>query len=123
MKMARVLLIEDDELVRYSLVELLEEAGHTVMQRENGFQLLSFIEDNPVDVVITDIVMPEVDGMEVLTMLRKSHPSLPVIALSGGGRISGSDYLEMADAIGAKRTIHKPVQPDVLLQAVEELAA
>ncbi len=119
--MAKLLLIEDDELVRYALRELLLTAGHEVMTRENGSKLIEFLKGNPVDLVITDIVMPKVDGMEVLTMLRKQYPALPVIALSGGGRISGSDYLEMAKVIGAKRTIAKPVQPDVLLGAIAEL--
>ena len=121
--MAKVLLVEDDELVRYALTELLQEAGHQVFARENGFKLLEFLSDNAVDVVVTDIVMPEVDGMEVITLLRKKYPELPVIALSGGGRISGADYLQMAEMIGAKRTIPKPVKPDVLLDAVAELCA
>lgn len=121
--MAKVLLVEDDELVRYALSELLEEAGHQVFARENGFKIIEFIECNPVDIVITDIVMPEVDGIEVLTMMRKTFPELPVVALSGGGRISGADYLQMAEVIGAKRTIAKPVKPEVLLDTVAELCA
>lgn len=119
--MAKVLLVEDDELVRYSLTELLEEAGHQVFARENGFKIIEYVECNPVDIVLTDIVMPEVDGIEVLTAMRKSFPDLPVVAMSGGGRISGADYLQMAEMIGAKRTIPKPVKPDVLLDAVAEL--
>ena len=119
--MAKVLLVEDDELVRYALTELLEEAGHQVFVRENGRKLIEFIESNPVDIVITDIVMPEVDGIEVITIMRKTFPELPVIAFSGGGRISGDDYLQMAEVIGAKRTIAKPVKPEVLLDAVAEL--
>ena len=119
--MAKVLLVEDDELVRYALTELLEEAGHQVFVRENGYKIIEYVECNPVDIVLTDIVMPEVDGIEVLTAMRKSFPDLPVIALSGGGRISGADYLQMAEVIGAKRTIAKPVKPDVLLDAVAEL--
>ena len=121
--MAKVLLVEDDELVRYSLTELLEEAGHQVLARENGYKIIEFVESHPVDIVLTDIVMPEVDGMEVLTAMRKSFPDLPVVALSGGGRISGADYLQMAEVIGAKRTISKPVKPDVLLNTVAELCA
>ncbi len=121
--MAKVLLVEDDELVRYALSELLEEAGHRVLARENGVKIIEFIECNPVDIVITDIVMPEVDGIEVLTMMRQTFPELPVVALSGGGRISGADYLQMADVIGAKRTIAKPVKPEVLLDTVAALCA
>lgn len=121
--MAKILLVEDDELVRYSLTELLEESGHQVFARENGYKILEFVESHALDVVLTDIVMPEVDGIEVLTMMRKRFPDLPVIALSGGGRISGANYLQMAKAIGAKRTIPKPVKPDVLLDAVAELCA
>lgn len=73
------------------------------------------------DLVVTDMVMPEMDGVELILILRKTHPRLPVIAMSGGGRLGPDDYLKIARAGGAARILAKPFEIDQLLWMVREL--
>ena len=83
--MATVLVIEDDQEVREFLVAVLSRAGHTVSDACNGRDGVTMFRENPVQVVITDIIMPEKDGIETILDLRREHPQLKVIAISGGG--------------------------------------
>ena len=116
--MATLLLIDDDDLVRFSLNELLTDAGHQVVEMSSGLGCEKYLETQLIDCVITDIVMPDKDGIEVLLSVKQTFPHMPVIVLSGGGRISGGEYLVMADALGADAVVDKPVMPDVLLETV-----
>lgn len=121
--MARILLIEDDELVRRMLYLLLTRAGHEVVEAENGERGVALQLADPADLVLTDIIMPERDGIEALMDLRRRKLGVPVIAMSGGGRVSATDYLVAAGKLGAVATLTKPVDPKVLLETVDRALA
>jgi DNA-binding response OmpR family regulator len=119
--MARILLIEDNARLRTMLAEHLALAGHTVIQAGDGREGLERFRRGGADVVVTDIVMPETEGLEVLREIRTAQPPVPVIAISGGGVGSGADYLAMATVLGAAKVLLKPFPPAVLIAAIAEL--
>lgn len=121
--MAHVLLIDDDPLVRQTLRGMLEELGHSVVEADEGRSAMSLLKGNPVDVVITDILMPHSDGIEVIMEIRKSRKGVRVIAVSGGGGTLGAtDILTMARKLGAHQVLQKPIQRDQLMLAIESTA-
>ena len=113
--MARILIIDDDEDVRTMLCVTLAQAGHTVIEARNGKEGLELFQHANADLLITDIVMPEKEGLEVLMELRKKHPPVKIIAISGG------DYLHMAKLMGAAKVLAKPFSTNVLIEAFDEL--
>jgi DNA-binding response OmpR family regulator len=118
--MARVLLIEDNDLVRTLLRATLELEGHTVIEARNGEEGLDRFRQAGADLVITDILMPERDGLDVLRELGGTYPPVNIIAISGAdGR--AEDYLDLAHRMGALKVLLKPFSVDVLLAAVNEL--
>jgi CheY-like chemotaxis protein len=119
--MAKILLIDDDTKIQMVFFQLLTGMGHEVMQAENGKEGLKMIEKSRPDLVITDIMMPEVDGLEILMHLRNTHDSVPVIAISGGMRALPVNFLQQAKLFGARYVFEKPVPLDVLRNAVTEL--
>ncbi len=121
--MATVLVIEDDREVREYLVEVLSRAGHQVRAAANGRDGVAMLHELPAEVVITDIIMPEKDGIETILDLRREHPRLKVIAISGGGRSTPENYLHSARLLGADRAFRKPFRNEEILAAVAELAA
>ena len=121
--MARILLIDDDDTVRTMLCLTLAHFGHTVIEARNGEEGLRLFPLANVDLVITDIVMPEKEGFEVLVELRTRHPSMKVIAISGGGQGGAVDYLRVAKLLGAAKVLAKPFSSAELMAAVDELLA
>jgi len=119
--MTRILLIDDDDEVRTMLARTLSHFGHTVIEAQNGAEGLDLFAKAGVDLVITDIVMPEREGLEVLMDLSKRQPPPVIIAISGGGRTSGPDYLAMAAKMGAQRVLTKPFSSDLLLATIDEV--
>ena len=119
--MARVLIIDDEEQVRKLIREVLEEAGHEVAEARNGREGMKLYEANPTDVVITDLVMPEQEGLETITALRRRFPSVKIIAISGAQQKLDLDLLYVAEKLGAIRTMEKPFEVRKLLALVEEL--
>jgi CheY-like chemotaxis protein len=120
--MARILLIEDDNEVRTMLCLTLTHFGHTVIEARNGKEGLELFKHARADLVITDIVMPEKEGLEVLVELRgKQVPPVKIIAISGGGRQIAADYLRMAKLMGASRVLAKPFFNEVLMAMIDEL--
>lgn len=119
--MPRVLLIEDNEQVGALLGLFLEREGFAVTRAANGREGLDLFRGQGADLVITDIVMPEKDGLETILELRRRQPAVKIIAISGGGRIGGEVYVESARRLGAARTFVKPVDRVDLIQAVREL--
>jgi|TARA_B100000315_G_scaffold252057_1_gene288052 DNA-binding response OmpR family regulator len=119
--MARILVIDDDYLVRAMLTRSLTQAGHEVLEAANGDQGLSaFHADHP-DIVITDIIMPDRDGIEIIMELQREAPGVQIIAISGGGVDARYSYLAFAEKLGAKRSFKKPIQPSALLAVIEEM--
>lgn len=119
--MDSVLIIEDDEFVQNMLKQTFERAGYDVATASDGRIGIKLYKSKPFDVVITDLIMPEMEGIETISQLRKSNPDVKVIAISGGGRNSPDDYLHLAKKMGATRTFTKPLDRNKLLDAVKEL--
>jgi DNA-binding response OmpR family regulator len=121
--MARILVLEDDELVREFLCFSLSTAGHEVVELRNGAEASSIHSREPVDLVITDLFMPERDGLETISELRASSPQLPIIAISGGGGRPGLDadtLLAAARRLGACQVLEKPFGRRRLVSMVSE---
>ena len=120
--MARILIIEDDDTLRGIIAKSLTHAGHTVSQANNGRKGVAPFKASPTDLVITDLVMPEQEGMETIKILHRDFPALPVIAMSGG--LDGSPlYLDLTRRLGAKITLTKPFTLQQLKSAVDEILA
>jgi len=120
--MPRILLIEDDNEVRAMLRLTLIHFGHTVIEARNGKEGLELFKHANADLVITDIVMPEKEGLEVLIGLRERQvPPVKIIAMSGGGRQKAADYLRLAKLMGAARILAKPFSNEVLIAMIDEL--
>ena len=118
--MARILLIEDNDSIRTLLREALELAGHTVIEARDGAEGLDLFPQAGADLVITDIVMPDKDGLDVVTALREQVPPVNIIAISGA-RDSAEDYLDLAHRMGAMKVLLKPFSIAALIVAVDEL--
>jgi len=118
---ARILVADDEPGVRARLQELLEQAGYAVATAANGLEALELQRDNPVDLVITDIFMPELDGLETIAALRRDAPEVKIIAISSDEGPEGRNYLRAAESFGAVHTFTKPVRADDLLAAIEQL--
>ena len=117
--MADVLIVDDDPQVRRTFRRLLESGGHSVEEAANGKEAFRALETQAFDVVLSDIYMPEMDGVEFLIRLHDTHPGMRLIATSGGGYRDKEDLLDDAQALGAFRTLPKPVDREDLLEAVE----
>lgn len=119
--MAKILLIDDDNDVRTMLKLTLTHFGHTVVEASNGQEGVNLFRQEGGDLLITDIVMPEKDGLEVVMEIRRHLRSVKIIAISGGGRTSAAEYLHIAKLMGASKVIAKPFSSEVLMAAVNEL--
>lgn len=117
----RILIIDDEPLVRQSIRLGLRKLGHEIDDVENGSSGISLIKSNPYDLVISDIVMPGMSGIEVISEIRKQNDPIKVIAISGGGRLSDHDYLQEALANGADATLRKPIMLNELREIVSEV--
>ena len=119
--MSNILVIEDDEQVRSMLRVTLELVGYEVEDAPDGKEGLRIFHQKPFDLIITDIVMPEKDGMETIIEMRRKLPDVKIIAISGGGYIIPDYYLDSAKFFGAMRTFTKPFEQKELLETVREL--
>jgi DNA-binding NtrC family response regulator len=121
-RMARILAIDDDEAIRTLLRDVLTREGHEVLLARNGVEALKAFTADPCELVITDIIMPDKEGIETIVELRRHDPQVPIIALSGAGT-GGFDYLRFAKKLGATHTLAKPVRISDLRQIVAECLA
>ncbi len=119
--MARILIIEDEEMMREFLRELLEEAGYQVEEAENGVVGVELYRKAPADLVITDLFMPEKDGIEAVLELQSDFPEVKIIAVSGGSRMGRIDLLSVVGDLGVQRVFRKPFHTSEVLEAVKEL--
>jgi len=116
----RILIVDDDHDVRRMLHRGLAIMGHQVLVAENGTVALSLLGEREVDLVLTDLFMPEMDGFEFLKELRRHNTSLPAIALSGGGQgMSGDFFLKIASKLGVHCTLQKPFSLTEVSMAIE----
>ena len=115
--MARILIVDDEESDRLLERTILERRGHEAFLAANGEEALRKYQLKGIDVVITDLQMPEVHGFELITVLRDFSPRPSIIAVSG----TGPDQLLMANALGAKFTLSKPIDAEKLIAAVDQV--
>ena len=118
----RVLVVDDDAGVRNFLRMLLELEGYVVATVGNGIEALESQRQDPAAIVLTDIFMPEGEGMETIVQLRTEFPEVSIIVMSGGGSYRGVDYLQLARELGAARALKKPFAPQDLIDAMREVA-
>jgi CheY-like chemotaxis protein len=124
--MARILVVDDQVSVCAAIRALLESRGHTVVVAEGGHKAARAIEAFAFDVMLVDIIMPELDGLDSIRLFRDSAPAVPIIAMSGyafHGGSSDQDYFRMATDLGAARCLQKPFKPRDLIDAIETCLA
>jgi CheY-like chemotaxis protein len=119
--MARVLLIDDDPATRRVLKLLLERAGYEVTDVSDGELGVRSYRAEPADLVLTDILMPEKEGLELIRELKQDFPESKIVAMSGGGRTGNLDFLPLAERLGADRVLSKPIDRQELLQTLGDL--
>jgi len=117
---AKILVIDDDELVRATIKAALELAAHEVILAKNGEEGIARFEGSGIDLVVTDIIMPEKEGIETIIELRQRDPKIKIVAISGGGRTSNAIFLDVAKKFGAIDVLAKPFAPRQLLAAVQK---
>jgi CheY-like chemotaxis protein len=113
-----ILVVDDDPEIRELLKLLLETRDYEVALAEDGRKAARAIAQRPFDLAMTDLLMPERDGLEFIREVHRAHPALKIIAMSGGGHIAGEAYLKMARAFGAGAVLEKPFGPEELWQAI-----
>lgn len=118
--MSTILIIDDDKDIREVFADALEDAGYTVHQARNGKEGLQRIEALAPDLVIVDVFMPEMDGVETILQMKKNENDTKIIAVSGGGFSQNFQFLEVAETLGADKLLHKPVLPNELIECVGE---
>ena len=117
----RVLIVDDNAEVLRSLTLVLEGAGYAVEGTANATSAMAAHRREPADVLLTDIFMPDTDGLECMRMFRKQWPAVRIIAMSGGGTVVRGNYLQSAEFAGADGVLQKPFDPLVLLEMLGEL--
>ena len=121
----QILVVDDFEDVRESLAEVLEDSGNQVITAANGLEAMDAIKHQKISLVISDILMPEMDGLELITETRKLYPDMKFILISGGSRYNDDfDYLEMSKNLtGIETLLKKPFETETLLNMVDNLLA
>jgi len=119
--MRKILIIDDEPYILLMLKKMLERAGYEVDLASNGREGMTVFEKDSADLVITDIIMPDKEGLELILEMKKQRPELKIIAMSGGGRISPESYLECARHFGAEKVFQKPFRQKEIVSAVKEL--
>lgn len=117
----KILIIDDDELIRMACRNLLQKAGYQTIEATNGNDGVSlFAKENP-DLVITDMLMPDKEGLETISEIKALNKNAKIIAISGGGNTKNMTFLGLARKLGAQATLDKPIKPAQLMQAVRIL--
>jgi YesN/AraC family two-component response regulator len=129
--MQRILIVDDERDVRDSVKCVLDLAGYVVLTADNATDALDQLGRTPTDLVITDIIMPKIDGVQAIQSIRKAFPLVRIVAISGGGNfgvagyqptaIATNAYLASAEEAGVHLVLTKPFEADDLLEAVEKL--
>ncbi|MGO9571805.1 MAG: response regulator [Desulfomonilaceae bacterium] len=120
--MAQILIIEDDADIRSLYTQILEQAGHHVIEASDGNIGIKLYRENLPDLIITDIIMREKEGLQTIMELRRDFPQAKIIAVSGGGEaMAASTCLYLAARLGAQRTLSKPVSKADFLNAIREV--
>jgi DNA-binding response OmpR family regulator len=121
--MQNILVIDDDKLMCLALAKILISAGYNVVQAGDGEEGLRLYRTQDFDLVITDLIMPDKEGIQIIRELRKENSQIRIIAMSAGGRGGATDYLKWARLMGAKQCLSKPIRREDLLAAVQAVLA
>ena len=121
MPSVEILVVDDDAALRTAISRALRGVGHVVREAANGAEALRSVRTAPPDLIITDIMMPDSDGIELIGAVRNIHPAVRIIAISGRAAFGDLDLLNLASMIGADATLTKPMSPDELLETVAKL--
>jgi len=119
--MKKILVVDDDDLIRDLIYEILEPNGYQILLADNGNKALEILDREEVDLIITDIIMPDKEGIETIIDIKKKLPRAKIIAMSGGGQLDANSYLSIAKKLGVKATITKPFDPAKLIRTIEEV--
>lgn len=119
--MAKILLVEDDDLVRDMLMQVLQRASHQVFTAANGEEATDALKKNEPDIMVTDIIMPKKSGITLISEVKNGHPNMEIIAISGGGRLDPTGYLDLSESLGASVSFEKPIDNTALLMAIDLL--
>ncbi len=120
--MARILIVDDDVQVREMLRQKLERSGYEAVEAPDGKVAIKLHHAQPADLIIMDIIMPEKEGIETITELRRDFPDVKIIAISGGSRgIESKNCLHIAKKLGAQHTFQKPFKLEELLAVIQQL--
>lgn len=119
--MAKILVVDDDPECAALLEAVCQEMGHDVVSAQDGESALRKVRSEAFDVVVTDVLMPEKDGLELLREIRQELPGVKVIAISGGGLLYAEDCLRMAKTFGASQVMLKPLDVRKLQEAIKSL--
>ncbi|MHB8203948.1 MAG: response regulator [Desulfomonilaceae bacterium] len=119
--MARILVVDDEAPIRGLLRQAFETNDYDVVEASNGSEAVRMFREDEIDLVITDIIMPDKEGLEFIMDLKEIDQDVKIIAMSGGGRLEPHSYLQMASKFGAKKVFQKPLSITLLLAAVKEL--
>jgi DNA-binding NtrC family response regulator len=118
MKPCSILVIDDEPALREILSQVLTDAGHRVIAAGNGKEASKTLTTAAFDVIVTDVIMPEKDGMQVISEVRKKYPEVRIIAMSGGGHVPRDQYLKIAKGLGAHAVLEKPFANQTLLDTI-----
>jgi CheY-like chemotaxis protein len=117
----RILLVDDDDPTRNMFARLLAQHGYRVAEASNGRAAMEQMQHKPAELVITDMIMPEMDGMEIVVALRRIYPGVKIIAMAESGLGPAENSLKIARALGVHKTLIKPLEPEQLVSAVQEV--
>lgn len=116
-----ILLVDDEESIRTMVQAVLSEPEYEFTEASNGAEALGILENTRFDLIITDVIMPDCDGIELVMTVRRKLPDIKVIVMSGGGRVRADHYLNLAEKLGAARVFEKPFNTAELRETVKEL--
>ena len=119
--MAVILFADDDPILREIVADMLRSTEHAAIMAEDGQEVLRLLDTIAIDLLVTDMLMPNVDGVEVIMAVREKHPSVKVLAISSGGSVGASYMLHVAKVLGANATMQKPLELASFLSVVEDL--
>ncbi len=117
----KILLVDDEEAIRKMVHVILGDELYEFSEAGNGREAQILLEKEPFDLIITDVIMPDCDGIELIMAVRSSRPNIKIIVMSGGGRVNAGHYLDLAGKLGAAKVFEKPFDTTALRRTVQEL--
>ena len=121
--MAQILVVDDEATIRHVLRVTLETEGYDVVEADNGLAAIACVAKHKPDLVIMDIIMPIMEGIEAIFEIRQRYPDVRIVAISGGGQIHAKDILDSTEGLDIMGTMEKPFKPKEILKMVAEVLA